>query len=260
MEDLNDDIIEELKQKAIERIVDEPVIDNDIQHDQENLTSPEPLPVLEEEPDKKVKKPKKPRSEKQKAAFEKARIKRAENLKVKKELEAEKKQQKKQEKELVKKEVKERISQKDARPEPKHNPTRPKDINRFQNDLYDAPEQPFLGEKVVNNYYYYGRDYLPQNNPTRSQGVAISQGDPSYYNASGVEPPALRGQGETIKPRKTKKKPESLPEPEPYYSSSEEEIIYSDPDEPESYKDLQNYTETPKQTPPPQSGLKFRFA
>ena len=191
MEDLNDDIIEELKQKAIERIVDEPVIDNDIQHDQENLTSPEPLPVLEEEPDKKVKKPKKPRSEKQKAAFEKARIKRAENLKVKKELEAEKKQQKKQEKELVKKEVKERISrgqgetrQKDARPEPKHNPTRPKDINRFQNDLYDAPEQPFLGEKVVNNYYYYGRDYLPQNNPTRSQGVAISQGDPSYYNVS----------------------------------------------------------------------------
>jgi hypothetical protein len=55
------------------------------------------------------------------------------------------------------------------------------------------------------------------------------------------------------------------PEPEPYYSSEseEEEIIYSDPEEPESYKELQNYQEENNRQLPESkqnNGLKFRFA
>ena len=45
-------------------------------------------------------------------------------------------------------------------------------------------------------------------------------------------------------------------------SESEEEIVYSDPEEPQSYKELQNYEEeTERQSQPkPNNGLKFRFA
>ena len=64
MEDLPEEIINELKKKAIEKGSDTIITED----------------ITEEKPKKKVKKP---RSEAQKAAFEKARLKRAENLKIK---------------------------------------------------------------------------------------------------------------------------------------------------------------------------------
>ena len=88
MEDLDETIIAELKEKAIERPVD-------ATEEDDNILIEEPEPEPEPEPVKEVKKSKKVRSEKQKAAFEKARKTRAENLKIKKLLDAEKKEQKK---------------------------------------------------------------------------------------------------------------------------------------------------------------------
>ena len=69
MEDLDETIIAELKEKAIERSEEDEVDDNILIEE----PAPEPVP----EPVKEVKKSKKVRSEKQKAAFEKARKTRA---------------------------------------------------------------------------------------------------------------------------------------------------------------------------------------
>ena len=198
---------------------------------------------------KEVKKPKRQRSEKQKAAFEKARLKRAENLKIKKQIEAEKKQKQKEEKEQVKLEVKKRLTEKtedsSASLAPLHNPTRPKDIHRFAGDMYDSSEQPYQHQRVVNNYYYYGM--TPSGN--------MQWQDPREH-LQDYEPPVQ------TKPKPRKKKI-VVKEPEPETESeSEEEIVYSDPEEPQSYKELQNYQEeTERQLPPKQNnGLKFRFA
>ena len=83
MDDIDEKILEELKQKAIERSDDMEVTDNVIDEE----VAPELAPEPPNEPVKEVKKSKKVRSEKQNAAFEKARIKRAENLKIKKQKE-----------------------------------------------------------------------------------------------------------------------------------------------------------------------------
>ena len=95
MEDLDNETIEELKAKAIERGGDEveEITTNEID---EELKDPEPPTIVEEPLPQEVKKPKRQRSEKQKAAFEKARLKRAENLKIKKQIEAEKKKKQKE--------------------------------------------------------------------------------------------------------------------------------------------------------------------
>ena len=79
MEDLDEKIMAELKEKAIERTDEIEITDNTID---EELIDEQPA----SEPPQPVKKTKKVRSEKQIAAFEKARLKRAENLKIKKEL------------------------------------------------------------------------------------------------------------------------------------------------------------------------------
>jgi len=182
---------------------------------------------------KNVKKPKRQRSEKQKAAFEKARLKRAENLKIKKQIEAEKKQKQKEEKELVKKQVKERLAQKETIDLPP-----PQEVNNITQRYKEVEEQPRYREQVVNNYYYYGTP------PPQAQ---------QYYEP---EP-------EPEKPKRGRKKKVVVKEPEPEIeSSSEEEIIYSDPEEPQSYKELQNFDEEiERQSQPKQNnGLKFRFA
>ena len=251
MEDLDEQTIAELKAKAIERGDDDDITTNEID---EELKDPVALPsdlVEEEEPVKDVKKPKKQRSEKQKAAFEKARLKRAENLKIKKQIQAEKKEAKKAEKEQVKKEVQERLAIHSVKnpisqvvplaKEPvikKHEVEEPPPQPRGLRSVVPQEELRYR-EQVVNNYYYYGT-------PPPELSSMTAQQNPK------------RG-------RKAKKVVIQEPEPEPYYSSEseEEEIIYSDPEEPESYKELQNYQEENNRQLPESkqnNGLKFRFA
>jgi hypothetical protein len=101
MEDLSPEMIEELKKKAIERdeivVEDKPMVEAVI----------EEKPV--EEPVEKPKKSKKVRSEKQIAAFEKAKAKRAENLRLKKEQKEKDKLNKKEEKKIIKEKVEEEL-------------------------------------------------------------------------------------------------------------------------------------------------------
>tara|TARA_R110000822_G_scaffold64235_2_gene157794 strand:+ start:308 stop:1072 length:765 start_codon:yes stop_codon:yes gene_type:complete len=254
MEDLDEQTIAELKAKAIERGDDDDITTNEID---EELKDPDNIPrdssdlVEEEEPVKDVKKPKKQRSEKQKAAFEKARLKRAENLKIKKQIQAEKKEAKKAEKEQVKKEVQERLAIHSVKnpisqvvplaKEPvikKHEVEEPPPQPRGLRSVVPQEELRYR-EQVVNNYYYYGTpppELSPQQKPKR--GRAASRANKVVIQE---------------------------PEPEPYYSSEseEEEIIYSDPEEPESYKELQNYQEENNRQLPESkqnNGLKFRFA
>ena len=234
MEGLDEQTLEELKAKAIERGGDEEITTNEINEEfiDEVPTEDKYIEEEEVEPVKEVKKPKRARSDKQKAAFEKARLARAENLKIKKQIEAEKKQKQKDEKEQVKIEVKKRLSEKET-PVAVKNPVYEKPV--------PAPilkPQERYREQVVNNYYYYGTPA-----PVEEQ----------RYVAPPAPAPA---------PVPRKKKVE-IQEPEPYYSSSEEEeIVYSDPDEPQSFKELQNYVEEPERQAPQQNsnGLKFRFA
>mgnify|MGYP003121269062 CR=1 FL=1 len=249
MEALDEETMAELKAKAIERGGDEGDIStNEIDEELKEPELTEPI-VVEQEPPKEVKKPKRQRTEKQKAAFEKARLKRAENLKVKKQIEAEKKQKQKEEKEQVKLEVKKRLAEQPEGSPPLHNPTRPKDIHRFPGDIYD--EQPYQHQRVVNNYYYYGA--TPSGN--------MEWQDPTYH----ITNPATQYYPEPKpeKPKRGRQKKVVVKEPEPETESeSEEEIVYSDPEEPQSYKELQNYEEeTERQSQPkPNNGLKFRFA
>lgn len=261
MEDLDEQTIAELKAKAIERSADEDgeseIITNEIDEELKDYGGDKEPPTIIEEPSpQEVKKPKRQRSEKQKAAFEKARLKRAENLKIKKQIEAEKKQKQKEEKEQVKLEVKKRLTEKpedsSASLAPLHNPTRPKDIHRFQGDIYD--EQPYQHQRVVNNYYYYGA--TPSGN--------MEWQDPRQHLQDYEPEPQPEKPKRGL--RQGKKKKIVVKEPEPETASeteeSEEEIVYSDPEEPQSYKELQNYQEeTERQLPPKQNnGLKFRFA
>ena len=236
MEGLDEQTLEELKAKAIERGGDEEITTNEIN---EEFIDEVPVAQAEEEaePVKEVKKPKRARSDKQKAAFEKARLARAENLKIKKQIEAEKKQKQKDEKEQVKIEVKKRLSEKET-PVAVKNPVYEKPV--------PAPilkPQERYREQVVNNYYYYGTPA-----PVEEQRY--------------VAPPAP---APAPVPRKQKKV--VIHPPAEYYESTseeeeEEEIVYSDPDEPQSFKELQNYVEEPERQAPQQNsnGLKFRFA
>tara|TARA_R100001132_G_C3233799_1_gene67308 strand:- start:8 stop:694 length:687 start_codon:yes stop_codon:yes gene_type:complete len=228
MEGINESIIDELKEKTIERSDEIEITDNTI--DEEDTTLDPPT-----EPLKEVKKSKKVRSEKQKAAFEKARIKRAENLKIKKQLEAEKKEQKKKEKELVKQQVKERLENPDYPVLPteaiqsKSNPIHRGQVSRQEEDRYGFREQ------VVNNYYYYGHQ------PEEVE----------------VEPPPR-------KVRRKKKPPPPEPEPESETESEVSEVSdVSEIDEPDTYRQLQNPEDEAYRQPidePEEQKFKFRFA
>jgi len=235
MEGMTEELIEELRQKAIERDGGEGEEINIIDDELKDAGVVDEVPsVIEEKP----KKTKKVRSQKQIEAFEKARLKRAENLKIKKQLEAEKKLAKKAEKEEVKKEVKQRLMQKEEQ----------SSIDVYQPEV-PVPSAPTkipapanatrYKEQVVNNYYYY---HAP----------------PEVYPEGYQEPPKKRSVGSQ------RKKKVVFQEPEPETSSEEEEIYYppSPPAEPDSYKELQNYQEEDqRQLPPkPNNSLKFRFA
>lgn len=228
MEGLDEKIMDELKEKAIERSDDMAITDNTI--DEEDTTLDPPT-----EPLKEVKKSKKVRSEKQKAAFEKARIKRAENLKIKKQLEAEKKEQKKKEKELVKQQVKERLENPDYPVLPATGGTFGEAIQSKSNPIHRGQEEDRYGfrEQVVNNYYY---NYIPEE----------------------VEAPPPR------KVRRKKKAPPPEPEPESETESEVSEVSdVSEIDEPDTYRELQNPEEETYRQPidkPEEPKFKFRFA
>jgi len=230
MEGLDEQIIDELKQKAIERSDDLEIEEtNQLQEELKDPTTESPL-VVEDEVPPPVKKTKKQRSQKQIEAFEKARQKRAENLKIKKQLEAEKKEAKKAEKELVKKQVKERLEQKKVLELP---PT--EEVDRTVRRFREVEPEPRYREQIVNNYYYYGTpppEVHPEVKPKRGRKKKIKSPPPCYRD-----------------------EPESS-------SEEEEEIVYSDPEEPESFKELQNYQEELERVAPPKqnNALKFRFA
>jgi len=148
-------------------------------------------------------------------------------------LEAEKKEKQKKEKADIKEQVKQRIEEQKA-PAPVSNV-------RFQD------EEPRYREQVVNNYYYYGQ--------------APPGMDPRYPTYLEAEQPAP-----VLKTRGRKKKPPPPPEPEPETESESEEeevIYYGEAEEPQSYKELQNYTEEIERVDtraPRNPQLKFRFA
>ena len=201
------------------------IIDNTI--DKDETTPTEPL--------KEVKKSKKVRSEKQKAAFEKARIKRAENLKIKKQLEAEKKEQKKKEKELVKKQVKERLENPNYPVLPIEEAIQSKS-NPIHRVRFNEDQDRFgYREQVVNNYYYYGHQ------PEEVE-----------------EPPPPR------KVRRKKKVVSPPPEPDTETESEISEVSdVSEIDEPATYRELQYPEDESYRKPidePEEPKFKFRFA
>ena len=228
MEELDATIIAELKEKAIERGDDDDVSIEDNTLDEDVVKAPEPdQSVASAKPA--PKKSKKVRSEKQKAAFEKARIARAENLRIKREIAAEKKAEKKKEKEAVQAEVAKRLQQK----QPKLPVPVKEDADRYlkQPTIPQAYEQ-----QITNHYYYYGE-----------------------------QPPQKKKKGRRAKPPRppTPSESESSSEEE----SGGANFIYSDEEEeeevdmPPSFKELQNYDEgADRYTEPEQPQLKFRFA
>lgn len=229
MEELDATIIAELKEKAIERGDDDVSIEDNTL-DEDVVKAPEPEP----EPDQSVasakpapKKSKKIRSEKQKAAFEKARIARAENLRIKREIAAEKKAEKQKEKEAVQAEVAYRL---------KKHPKLPVPTKEAADRYLQQPTIPQAYEQqVVNNYYYYGEQFAQ---PKKKKGG-----------------------------RAKPKRPPTPSESESEEESGGANFIYSDEEEeeaemPQSYKELQNYEEEVHRVPqePEHPQLKFRFA
>lgn len=251
MENFDEQVIEELRKKAIERSDDDDIEVNEIE---DELTQEQNSVELTPE---KPKKTKKQRSQKQIEAFEKARIKRAENLKIKKQIEEEKKEAKKAEKEQVKKEIKERLEKKEVLDLP---PTEEVDkaVRKYKAEI-SSPRlterrEPKYREQVIHNYYYYG--FSPQQ--VANQGLTAfatpQQREVSFYDES----PKQKKKQKVIYNKKKKVK---SPSPEIQSSDSEAE-------EPQSYKELQNYTEDyaegtyGEDYEPPvveQPKLKFRF-
>ena len=220
MEELDQQILEELKAKAIERGDDDDIsIEDNTLDEVESQPEPEPEPA--------PKKSKKVRSEKQKAAFEKARIARAENLRIKREIAAEKKAEKKKEKEAVQAEVAYRL---------KKHPKLPVPTKEAADRYLQQPTIPHAYEQqVVNNYYYYG-EQPPQ--PKKKKGRKLKR------------PPT---------PSESESEEESGGANFVYEDEDEEE---EEVEMPQSYKELQNYEEEVHRPPqePEHPQLKFRFA
>jgi len=130
-----DEIEKELEEKSIERTeISEVVVEDKPPTDLiENLVPEGPVSV-------KPKKVKKPRSEKQIAAFERAKQKRAENIALKKQKKEDDKIQKKESKKKEKESVPV-VVQQDSVSKPVIQPT---------------PHREPVRSEVVNNYYYYG--------------------------------------------------------------------------------------------------------
>ena len=228
MEDLEPEVIEELKKKAIEREVTE-IVEEQPELVQASETAEKPV---EEKPKPQVsvaKKSKKVRSAAQIAAFEKAKLKRAENLRLKKEQKEKDKLNKKEEKKIIKEKVKEELSKPSVRQET----TTPMAIQQPSFNSSNPREQV-----IQNHYYYYG---VPP---------------PNHY-----EKPKKK----KSKKKQIVEPSSSSSEEEEEYSNSPIQHPYrppSPPIEPQSYKELQNYQEE-RYTPAPQKAhpkLKFAFA
>ena len=199
-----------------------------IERDEVNIEVEEVVP--EPEPPIVPKKSKKVRSAAQIAAFEKAKIKRQENIKLKKEQKAQEKENKKNLKLKFKEELN---SSKAIEPRSKTPPlVRPKPSVQEKPIQSSNPR-----EQVIQNHYY-------------------------YY---GVPPP----QQESHYTKSDKKKKKKKPIMESSSSEEEEEHpVFSPPprapspaDEPQSYKDLQNYQEpNPVPQSRPKPTLKFSYA
>jgi hypothetical protein len=199
-----DDIEKELEAKSIER-------DTNPEVDLEITEVPEVLEVLEPpqgQGSTGVKKVKKARSEKQIAAFEKARLKRAEGIALRK--------QEKQDNKELKKELKKNPLAKHtsglplATEEPSIEPSIVKEKSVPKPVVNTSPSVAGSREQVIQNHYYYYGVPPPEHN----------------YN----EP-------------KKKKKTKRPPPPEPSSSESESE---SESEEEQEQKPVQYQPQTPK--------------
>ena len=211
MEGIEQEVLDELAAKAIEREV--PTIESQV----EEIKTAPPSPI---------KKTKKQRSEKQIAAFEKARVKRAENLKLKREQQA-------AEKELKKTKIKEIKETPQLTTQTTRTET-PNPIHR------DTPTRRG-GETVVqNHYYYYGQGPPPDTSrATKKKSRKKVKRPPTPSSSS-----------------------EETSSSEEDSSSSEDDTPDSPVAMPDSYKELQEYEEDlrpePQQRTKPK--LKFGFA
>ena len=209
-------IEEELSKKSIERDDDNVSI---------NIVEVDPVaPAVK--PQVAPLKTKKVRSEKQIAAFEKARQTRAKNIALKKEQKTQQKAELKEQKKVIKQKVQQELSA----PAPslvQQQPSIPKPIQHPSVERIQAREQ------VVNNYYYYTTPHE----------------DPHY-------------EVERKKNRRSKQKKLRPPTPSSSEESSEEEDIKppSPPIEPQAYKDLQDYNEPVKRPTPTRTKYKFSYA
>jgi len=185
---------------------------------------------IAEEQNQPVKRTKKTRSAAQIAAFEKAKEKRAANIALKKKQKEEEKTIIKEEKAIIKEKVKELTEGGLRLIKEKTEPVDiPKKSQEEKQPVREVPQVYNPREQVVNNHYY-------------------------YY---GVPPPQ-----HYTEPIEKKRKPKKPRPPTPSSSESEEEqYIQEPPEEPELYKELQNFKEPEPQpqyqAPKPQ--LKFRF-
>jgi hypothetical protein len=188
-----EDIEQELEAKSIER---------DVVEIKEVEPAPEPASEAEAPVEEKPKKVKKPRSEKQIAAFERAKQKRAENILLKKKQKEEAKIQKKELKKVKKETIEESILRDN---DPNHGEYRVKSVSQAPSIsdpvIHTNPSRPATREQVVNNYYYYGMAHPQQH---------------QQYT-------------EPIEKKPVKKARPPTPDPE---SSSEEEEVYQPPPPP----------------------------
>lgn len=174
--DVVEDIEKELEEKSIERdLTGIEVVEAEVAA---NITSGTPRAEEESKP---VKKTKRVRSEKQIAAFEKARLKRAEGIaarkKEKEEIKEQKKLQKQEEKKVkFKPEIESVISKEQSISKPVINTT---------------PSVAGPREQVVqNHYYYYGTpppDHAGGHNNTRKKKKKKSKRPPTPSSSSASE-------------------------------------------------------------------------
>lgn len=177
--DVVEDIEKELEEKSIERdLTGIEVVEAEVASAPANITSGTPRAEEESKP---VKKTKRVRSEKQIAAFEKARLKRAEGIaarkKEKEEIKEQKKLQKQEEKKVkFKPEIESVISKEQSISKPVINTT---------------PSVAGPREQVVqNHYYYYGTpppDHAGGHNNTRKKKKKKSKRPPTPSSSSASE-------------------------------------------------------------------------
>lgn len=214
----------ETTEQEIENEIENKSIERTVIEEPEPEPQPEPETLVEDTPPHSVsvkpkRRTKKERSPAQIAAFEKARLKRMEIANQKKQIKA----QQKEEDNILKEQIKARLD------EPQPQPILKKEVVKPR-----VQPREIVREQVVNNYYYYGE-----------------------------EQPKRKGRKKKI----VEPEPESESESEEEYippTRSQERMFRSETpqspvQQPETYKELQNYKEAPKQTIKTKPKLKFSF-